>query len=360
MDDNLNEVLKAEKAADQEIISYLEKKIYDMHNLVEIGISISSNLDFDKIVEAILFSCIGQLFIEKIGVVLQENIDSEKYLLYSSKGYDNRTITALNPFGEDSEFIKHMQSNNYPQEMQFIRALPIPEEEMKQIELLEPELIVPMHSKNQLNGILFLGKKYSDEPFTKDEKDFIRNIARFSATAVENSRLYHMATQDRMTRLFVHHYFQERLLEELTRCRRHSIPLSLIMMDIDHFKLFNDTWGHQQGDSVLKSVASIIKSSIRNHDIPARYGGEEFAIILPETKLEDAVSIADRLRVNVDEYNFPGQEEPLHVTVSLGVSQFDPEIDPSKEELIKRVDDALYCAKKGGRNCVKFSPAKCK
>jgi len=352
MEDNFHEVLKAEKAADQEIISYLEKKIYDMHNLVEIGISISSNLDFDKIVEAILFSCIGQLFIEKIGVVLQESIDSESYLLFSSKGYDERKISNLQPFGVESDFITRMQINNYPQEMSSIRAIPLPPEEMKQIEILEPELIVPMHSKSQLNGVLFLGRKFSGEPFSTDEKEFIRNLARFSATAVENSRLYHMATQDRMTKLFVHHYFQERLFEEITRSFRYNDPLSLIMLDIDHFKNFNDTWGHQQGDVVLKGVASIIKSSVRNNDLPARYGGEEFAIILPETKISDAQSIAERLRKRIEEHLFPGQQEPLHVTVSLGVAQFDPTRDESKDMLIKRVDDALYCAKNNGRNRV--------
>ena len=161
-----------------------------------------------------------------------------------------------------------------------------------------------------------------------------------------------MATLDRMTRLYIHHYFQERLLEEIRRCSRKKSPLSLIMCDIDHFKKFNDDYGHQQGDRVLKEVAKIFKSSLRSVDIPARYGGEEFAVILPETELKAASVIAERLRSKVEEYEFPGQDKPLHVTVSLGVAQYNEKIDKTREDFIKRTDIALYKAKNDGRNLI--------
>jgi diguanylate cyclase (GGDEF)-like protein len=124
------------------------------------------------------------------------------------------------------------------------------------------------------------------------------------------------------------------------------------MADIDHFKSFNDTYGHQQGDTVLKETALLFKKHTRNIDIASRYGGEEFTVILPRTELRDAIHVAERLRKGIEEHEFPGQDEPLHVTISLGVVEYDPEIDKDKKDFIERADKALYTAKKEGRNRV--------
>ncbi len=123
------------------------------------------------------------------------------------------------------------------------------------------------------------------------------------------------------------------------------------MFDIDHFKKFNDTYGHQQGDIVLMEVAKLIKQTIRETvDIPARYGGEEFTIILPETDAAGAHLVAERLRKTVEAYDFPGQEQSLKVTISLGVATF-PDHASVKSVLIKKADQALYACKDNGRNC---------
>jgi len=173
----------------------------------------------------------------------------------------------------------------------------------------------------------------------------LRFLAKFAAIAVENSRIYLMSTLDRMTRLYIHHYFQERLLEEVKWSQRKGTPISLIMMDIDHFKIFNDTYGHQQGDIVLKETARLIRENIRNIDIPARYGGEEFAVILPDTNIESAEMIAGRIRKEIEAYKFSGQDKPLSVTISLGVAQLNLAKDSGKMDLIRRADEALYRAK---------------
>jgi two-component system cell cycle response regulator len=125
-----------------------------------------------------------------------------------------------------------------------------------------------------------------------------------------------------------------------------------MMFDIDHFKSFNDTYGHQQGDSILREMGLLLRRGLRKMDIPARYGGEEFAIVLPETDMKNAAKVATRLRRDVESFGFPGHEEPLHVTVSIGLAEFDQCRDNTRETLIKRADLALYRAKKSGRNRV--------
>jgi diguanylate cyclase (GGDEF)-like protein len=200
--------------------------------------------------------------------------------------------------------------------------------------------------------MLVLGPKLMGDGFSRGDLDFLMNLGRFAAIAVDNSRLYQMATIDRMTRLYVHHFFLERLEEEIKRSQRYGTSLSLLMCDIDHFKNFNDTYGHQQGDLILKELGALLKKGLRKMDIPARYGGEEFALVLPETSVENAKLVASRLRKAVESHEFQGQDKPLHVTISIGVAEFGSERDRTREELIRRADKALYGAKNNGRNRV--------
>ncbi len=328
----------------------LEKKVYDLHNLIELGMSLSSNLDFQSLVESILYSCIGQMFVEKVSIILQVDIDVNNYYIHMAKGYDEEFDPTMIVLNEDDAVISYFEKNPTPHRYALLRENQAFREEMTALERLEPEIVVPMKSKDAINGIIVLGSKIGGGDFSQDEHEFLRDLARFAAIAVENSRLYLMATLDRMTRLYIHHYFQERLFEEIKRSQRYETPLSLLISDIDHFKKFNDTYGHQQGDIVLKETARIFRESLRRTDVPARYGGEEFAAILPETELENAAKVANRLRRRIEEHAFPGQEETLHVTVSVGVAQFDITRDSNKESLIKRADRALYKAKETGRN----------
>lgn len=342
-----------EDQSSQRIILSLERKLYDLKNLIELGLSLSSNLDFENLVESILYSCIGQMFVEKVAILLQRDIDENNYYIHMAKGFDHDFQSPIIMLKDNSPIVTYFEKNAYPQEFEHLTEFSELHNDLKTLAPLQAELIVPLKSKNSLNGLLTLSGKINGGGFSDHEKEFLTGLAKFSAIAVENSRLYLMATLDRMTRLYIHHYFQERLNEEVIRYQRYGTgPLSLIMIDIDHFKKFNDTYGHQQGDTVLKEVARLIKEQIRKMDLPARYGGEEFAIILPETDLEAAVLVANRLRKKVEMHEFPGQETPLHVTISLGVAEFSTENDKSKEALIKKADDALYRAKESGRNRV--------
>jgi len=169
-----------------------------------------------------------------------------------------------------------------------------------------------------------------------------------------NEMLRELSVTDGLTGAYNHRHFYERLKAEIERARRNKRPLSLLMVDIDDFKNYNDTHGHIEGDAVLKGVAECMMKSVRGQDFVARYGGEEFAIILPETDLDGAVSMAERIRLYILSRNFPSEEtQPGGViSVSIGAATLSPASPPEPEFLIKEADDALYLAKSRGRNRV--------
>ena len=170
--------------------------------------------------------------------------------------------------------------------------------------------------------------------------------------ALEHARTRRLASTDGLTQVYNHRTFQERLGQEIARANRYSRPLSLLMIDVDHFKLYNDTYGHPQGDIVLQDLARLLQEMSRTSDTVARYGGEEFAIILPETDSVSAQKIGERLREQVERYAFPGKEHMPGgtLTVSIGVATYAS--IHSKDDLLQAADMALYTAKRAGRNRV--------
>lgn len=183
---------------------------------------------------------------------------------------------------------------------------------------------------------------------------------RYAAKLVELqnqiAQLNGLVRTDALTQLFNFRFFSEALPLEMERTRRTLLPLSLILVDIDHFKQINDVWGHEIGNKALIHVAMVIRDVLRRLDFPCRYGGEEFALILPSTALNRAVSVAERLREKLENTPFVVGNEAITVTASLGVVEFDRLSGESDENLLSRVDERLYWAKMHGRNCVAHSP----
>lgn len=169
-----------------------------------------------------------------------------------------------------------------------------------------------------------------------------------------NRKLKKMAMKDGMTGLFNRQCLNELLQKEWSRSMRHGYPVSLVMIDVDDFKRVNDTYGHQCGDDVLKKIAALLTTASRTNDLVARYGGDEFAIILPQTKLNDACMVAERYRSFVQKLSIPSDNDrDIHLTVSCGVSTSSPEReDTGLDAFIQMADDALYRAKGSGRNKV--------
>lgn len=177
----------------------------------------------------------------------------------------------------------------------------------------------------------------------------------------KNRILANLANVDGLTGVFNHRYFQNSLEQEVERATRTETSIALLLIDIDHFKKFNDTYGHQVGDFILVEFARLLGENLRRYDILARYGGEEFVILLPDTDKETGMLVGEKLRRLLDEYTFTDDREEYHVTASFGLASGKPAAEDgfSKGALIQQADQALYAAKEGGRNQVAlYNPAK--
>ena len=168
-----------------------------------------------------------------------------------------------------------------------------------------------------------------------------------------NRILQDLACRDGLTRLFNHRYFQDVIHNEIHRAKRNGGVFSLLFLDLDHFKHYNDMHGHLEGDRLLRKVGEILLKSVRRSDIVARYGGEEFVVMMPATPKKNAAVMGEKLRRYIENFPFPGREsQPLKkVTVSVGIASF-PEDGAERPELVERADGAMYRAKKLGRNSV--------
>lgn len=214
---------------------------------------------------------------------------------------------------------------------------------------------VPLKAKDKTIGVILVDNIFTKEAITKDDIRILTMFANQAGLAIENSHLYEktvsLSHSDSLTNLINHGRFQYLLSRELKNATKEKKPLSLVMIDIDNFKNFNDTLGHPAGDKVLINIAKILKKTCRSSDIVARYGGEEFVVVLSDTNKESAWGLAERLRQAIEEFNFPGQEvqSNKNLTISLGLASF-PEDAKIKGELISKTDSALYRAKAAGKN----------
>ena len=213
-------------------------------------------------------------------------------------------------------------------------------------------MLIPLIIRGKVIGAVAAGQAGFKRNFTEADTRFITTLANQIAIAIENARMYNqmeeLATKDGLTKLYNHSHFQEILHKEIEKAKRYERDLSLLMMDIDNFKDFNDTYGHQVGDEVLKKLEKKKKKEVRESDTVARYGGEEFAVILPETEIAGAVEIGQRLNKAIRNMVIEYEDLELKVTVSIGASSYN--IDKSQKDLINDSDDALYQAKDKGKD----------
>ena len=335
-------------------IEQYERKIYDLKQIIEISKGLNSTLDYNTLIDSILLTCMGQMQLLNAGIFLKKGIGFDNFSLHRNyKGFEiNHTIEyELYP---NSELILFMEKSFKCYTIDDFKNKIEDEHSLDVMSTLNPCLILPLMSKGELNGLIILGERINHKEFTESEKEYLINIASLAGIAIHNAMLYEMATTDMMTKLKIHHYFQTTCIEELDRAQKYNRPLSLMMMDIDHFKGFNDSFGHTAGDMVLKNVARIIKESVRQMDIAARYGGEEFAVILPKTDINEALIVAERIRDTIEHEEVEYEKNILKVTISIGLTQFDDELDKNKNDIIERADKALYFSKANGRNMVSF------
>ncbi len=214
---------------------------------------------------------------------------------------------------------------------------------------------IPISYEEKLLGLLVGFKCESEAEWNSDNEVFLKSVADQVATGVVNARLYarvqRQATTDGLTGLMNHRTGQEKLAEQVRLAERYQRNIAVIMIDVDHFKAINDTYGHPAGDTVLKAVAKSIERDCRDVDFPVRYGGEEFLLVLPEINLEGAVTVAERIRKNLEQEVIDHENISISVTASMGVAIF-PDDARSKQQLLDLADKALYASKRHGRNQV--------
>lgn len=220
-------------------------------------------------------------------------------------------------------------------------------------------LLLPLTVERKLIGLLVLAK-HEVAAYIQDDLRLLLIISNQVGLAIQNRRLYEQAyyssITDGLTGIYNHKYFREQLEFQLEKAKEYSFKLSLILIDIDHFKRFNDSYGHQIGDKVLKEVSKVIQECVNSDCLVARYGGEEFVVIIPDASTDAAVTVAEKIRASIEKHDVNTSEySNLKVTVSLGIATFPDHIKNMSRmvgELIDIADDNLYFAKNAGRNRV--------
>jgi two-component system cell cycle response regulator len=302
----------------------LRKGLFGMHNLFEISMELNSILELNRLVNSTLLTLVGQF--------------SSKNALFLLLNKDNKDIFEV------------MNSKGYDLERRLQKSTAL-----KKIKKLNTEIVAPVAVKEFVQGLICMGPRVKNQEYSKQDFEHISILSNIISIAVSNAALYEEIEQlsytDGMTDLHNYRYFELRLKEEVLRHKRTNSPLSLLILDVDNFKNFNDTMGHPAGDQVLRNLANILKETVRENDIVARYGGEEFAVIIPAVDRKGAAILAERIRKKVEKTYFEHEEiQPLgKVTVSVGGASA-PEDAQTYKDLMMRADTALYAAKKGGRN----------
>ncbi|OGX26375.1 MAG: hypothetical protein A3D10_08110 [Omnitrophica WOR_2 bacterium RIFCSPHIGHO2_02_FULL_48_11] len=227
------------------------------------------------------------------------------------------------------------------------RLIEAQSEEIRQLKILPQYFLFPLQSKNQLLGFLTV------EGLEESERDKVAILGHQLALALRRIKLYEeverLALTDSLTEVHTRRYFMERFEEELKRAHNRKTPLSLLMIDVDYFKRFNDQYGHMVGDQILHKIGMIIKENIRGIDIVGRYGGEEFVVVLPDTDRKGAGFVAERIRSATEATQIQAYDTVVSVTISIGLTVF-PDDAESLSQLIEKADQSLYQAKSTGRN----------
>jgi len=225
---------------------------------------------------------------------------------------------------------------------------------------------VPFMIDRWRSGVLFMRTGDNERALTMDDVEFADVVIRAAVTAIrraqaiettraDNRRLEALATTDPLTRVLNRRALLDRLTAEVDRARRFNSSLTLLLLDVDHFKEINDTAGHLAGDAVLRQLGALLEDAVRKVDVVARYGGEEFVVILPETATDGGIIFAERLRERIEMQSYDvGGERPVNLTVSIGVATFPSPRVATTEDFFARADEALYRAKSGGRNQVRI------
>ncbi len=334
----------------------LDKRLHEIYALYNVSKTLNASFETEQLLIQMIKDISTSIDIDRIIILLRENNGKGGvFAVASYVGFDEEEVSKLDVTLGAGFYGRVAADNENKVVVSVDECMDITDSEV-----LNPAvnsiIAVPFSRRGEVLGLICA---YKDRPSHFDETDLklFDSVAEHLAVALENARLFEknkrMAITDGLTGLFNKRHFLEMLDKEIERAKRSQHPVSIFLMDMDNFKFYNDTHGHPAGDRLLRELAAIIKSSIRNIDIPCRYGGEEFVIILPETDKKGAMVIAQKLVEKIRSHPFPYcEQQPLgFVSASLGLATF-PDDATEKDELIQVADEALYAAKRGGKDQV--------
>lgn len=324
-------------------LHHLEKQVSSLVDLFEIARDFSDTLSWDTLAELLYKKITPEIAFTSLRLILV------RYADLPAPTSDLQKSFKISKAGLDASLTPLTQ-----QELSGIQQL----RETHQMHKVDHEWYFPLLADDSVQALFIVaGAEQSD-------------LAKFEVLAAhlilqsKKIKLYETVRElsiiDGLTGVYVRRHFLERFDDELQRCHKYGLPLALLMLDIDHFKRYNDDFGHLVGDATLREVAGLLRHSLRNVDIVSRYGGEEFVVVIPEAKLENACEVAERIRSNIARHHFQLYEVQTRVTVSVGVCVFPEDVSNIPEEknneipfeIVRRADKALYRAKEEGRNRV--------
>ena len=336
----------------------LDRKVFETTTLYKISHMMSEvGFDIDKLLDIIIEKSIEAAKATKGSLMLLD--DSQEYLEVQRVILWDETLNKAVPIENFKKNIKIRPGEGIAGKVlvtgeMLIINQPENDPNFKQFEdserFIQNICCIPLKVNNITFGVINIVDKVDGSPFEKRDTDLLMAMVNQAAIVLDNTKLFKLAITDGLTGLYLVRHFKNKLASEEKRAKRYNKIFSILFFDIDHFKKFNDTYGHHIGDEVLKQVAAIFRNSLREGiDIAARYGGEEMIALLPETDIKGAYIVAERLRNAVANHEFTGYKTSLHVTISIGISEF-PSSDTDPQELIRKADTALYQSKEGGRN----------
>jgi diguanylate cyclase (GGDEF)-like protein len=321
------------------------EQVAQMRALHEISNAIFRSLRLDEMLKSVAQSLIQQLGFDRVRLYLV-NRDGEQL----------ESILTLDQRGHESAEKEHFPIKRGVHPMVDLLLGKTGDERIEKYQ--RTILYLPLRTRDENMGILMVDNLLSQQEIPQEQIPILAAVAGQLGMAIKNSRLFQgveeLSITDGLTGLYLLRYFRQRLKEEFYRAERTHGQLSLMILDIDHFKRFNDTYGHPAGDTILTTVAERVLANARKVDLTARYGGDEFVILLPDTSAEEALLLAERLHQAVsNEPVILSNKSSVHLTVSIGVATY-PTHAATIDELIKRADEALYWIKSHGRNRIRL------
>jgi diguanylate cyclase (GGDEF)-like protein len=330
-----------------DFVEQQKEEIKDNSNLLEEAYELFQKETVDEIVEYILWRLADKFIPSSVHIILNEGImiDKIKTIAFQSMQPVERNlpIETLQPFEEF--FKKYTGTTSY-----LILKSEMEESILEPIKCCFPEIVVPIQGFSGLYGLMLFGEKILGEEYSSKEISYLNRLMKFTSISIQNSIHYEHSVKDSKTGLYNHNFFMSRLNEEIARSKRNHSVFSVMVMDIDKFKNFNDTYGHLAGDEVILTLAATLEKALREGDILSRFGGEEFTVLLPDTAPEQSWLVAERLRKAVEAMDVYYQEHHLKVTISIGLSSIHPYSLGTAEDLMNSADEALYRSKDNGRN----------